>query len=257
MAVSVASVITPQLWKGEPRVVIRGRFSLGLVSSTSGSDNKLHIAPFLYLGGGPGAAWTAAGSGLFSVQVEGRNGNAASFDGSVYDGLGNFSAWAWWRDHESQEVQDYQQAHGSGTFPGIVANPYSIVYPAYSVSAAGLYGGLQVITPLCSTNHSVQTEDDARYYHSAAGYSLGSVVAQDVKITIRGRAANLDLTKIRAAGFYVPGNGASAELATNTVTSLTSDSSTPTGWHPLDVHIYDSPWLRGHVADGGVPVIWG
>lgn len=248
MAVSLANTLTSRLWKGEPKVVIRGRFSLGLVRD---SASTLYLAPFLYLGSGQGglAASPAFGE-TFSVQVDGRQPVYVSGQDDHLDTAEYFLDWA------------------SLANPSDAGNAYHHVDPYYAIyqdddgyaESPSVCPSVQAVAAAKTSKTAFTSESDAV---SAYPTSLKTVVADNVRVILRGRLSFLNLGNIRAAGFAIQESsaGATPKAVVHTVartTLMLDGASQTTGWHPLDVHIYDNPGLRDHVVNpGNVPVFWG
>lgn len=250
MAISIASTLTSRLWKGEPKVVIRGKFSLGLVSSS----NRYSPASFLYLAGL--AANPGSTGETFSVQVEGRQSYyASSYDSWVFDeGMHYLMPWNYFVSDVFYDPDLDEQ----GKSP--VTRPYPVAYSSGGkATSPGLYPGLVTMATACNGHWNDSSE--ANIIARSGGF-VGSIVSNDVKITIRGVVKNLDLTKISAAGFvyeYDSSHPSPANILTTTRTTVTVDGvSQNAGWHPLEAHIYDNQWLRadGHLTAGDVPVFW-
>ena len=240
MAISLANTLTSRLWRGEPKVVIRGKFSLGLVSVSGG---RLAIAPFLYFGqnAGPGLASSVQGK-TFSLQIEGRQDTYVSaHDGHLETGISAFDSWAYLISDQNS--------------PCYGVDPYYAVYQNNNDGTAvypGLVPSVQAVAMAKSDHVEFSTESNARIYYS----SLGTVVAE-LRIILRGQLQSLDLSKIQAVGFHYDSSLSRAELSATHQTTATIDGvSQSTGWHPVDVRIYDNPQLRGHVTAGDVPVMW-
>lgn len=263
MAVSIANILTSRLWKGEPKIVIRGKFLLGLTAQ-AGSNEPLCLAPFLYLDNGFAQNSEILGD-EFTVQVEGRQPRYASgHDSYVSPGLHGFDSWSSW----------VAQNWGSpSSVTDVAENPY--YYPVYVNTAAAtesapegmalkpcVYEGLYPMARVYDGWYNFSSESEAvQHYGRGSGPSVFSVqyayvgidglVSNEVKITLRGVVRQMDLTKLMTAGFRLNGAGAPADLR-----PVRHAGSAWPLWQFTDVRIYDSPWLRGNVTTGGVQVKW-
>lgn len=88
--------------------------------------------------------------------------------------------------------------------------------------------------------------------HSVRG-DLGTVIAPEVRIVLYGRLDTLAVTNIASAG-----------VANNSIyTGIWSSkyrhpwpNGLYNGWYASEVHIFDNPQLRGHVAAGSAKLFW-
>ena len=267
MAVSIANTLTSRLWKGEPKVVIRGKFALGLVAA----DSKLYFAPSLWFPTDMAVPLVSGTS--ISVQVLGRsvvagmdpdspvystdpglrNGAIVSFDDIL---VGLYYPDQSVRDLCSQYVPPRDQVTTD------YINPYKNNYEGscYAPKVA-----FNTWIDYSTSGVSDQEERNAKNKIS----DLGTVVAPNLRIVLRGALASLDITGITALGFPSDSNNSFANpyglkyKASHNLWYSQYYSSPPSfspegvGWRATAVHIYDNPGLRGHVTAGNVPVIWG
>ena len=230
MAVSIASTLTPYLWRGEPAVVIRGKFVLGLV--TDGSH--AYFAPNLYLE----QLASASLNKTFSLQVLGRSVQVGqSEDGPVYSGI------------EYIDSGEFD-SHKYGSPGDLPADPYYSEGPFFMP---------KVYCKTALSNRQFNTDANGEANARTVTQNLGTLVCSDLRIVLRGELASLNITKIAAVGFPEDTSTLGYDIATEPW-SLTYKYSgfdgLGVGWRATDVHIYDNPALRGNVTAGDVPVIW-
>lgn len=240
MGISIANTLTPRLWKGEPKVVIRGQFVLGLAGGYA--DSKVYFASHLNLGE---LARAVTGT-TFSLQVLGRcvpssYDGSAEVDDTVYSGI----------SYIPDAVYYYYSANLSN-------NPYD-------VNDVGTFVTPKIYFKRYLEWRGYDKTDSAERNaktSSAGTQALGTLVAPDVRIVLRGALDMLNVTKLNAVAFSnADSNGSSYVLYSSAWFSqyyYDQGAFAPggVGWRTTDVHIYDSPQLRGHVTAGSVPVIW-
>lgn len=252
MAISIANTLTSRLWKGEPKVVIRGKFVLGLVTY----GNRAYFAPNLSLGDPTRQHHIFAdplvpGTSI-SVQLLGRSvPYNMSADGPVLSSLPDFGQGC---------IYSFDDYYGYTSYPEIQE-----LFPSdpYGNGAKDMFFAPKVYFQAGNhlSNRDFQLdnfgEGDARYVTS----DLGQLVARNLRIVVRGALSSLDITGIAAIGF--PPNGspigytaASTPWYSQYYYANSDFSPGGVGWRATDVHIYDNPGLRGHVTAGDVPVIW-
>lgn len=234
MAVSIASTLTPYLWRGEPTVVIRGKFVLGLARKND-SSALAYFAPNLYLE----QLAAAPLNKTFSLQVLGRSVQAGqSEDGPVYSGI----------DYISQ--MEFA-SHKNGTQGDLPADPYYSEGPFFMPK-------VYCKTALSNMQYNTDAIGESNA-HTASQSNLGTLVCPDLRIVLRGELFSLDITKIAAVGFPGDTSTLGYDIATKPWSlsyKYSGFDGYGVGWRATDVHVYDNPALRGNVTAGDVPVIW-
>lgn len=230
MAISLGTVLTPYMGHGRPLVEMEGDFALGCVHSTYEDGNGqsrscIRLATWLSL------FRVISGSGMRLV-VEGRHndmrGGYGSLAGLTSSDFARTASFSWNADSPA------------------------CVRMKQPVSAR--WG---------SMTEMVRGGDDSYY-------DVGTAVSYRVYIYVAGKVSSLDLTRLRASTLDEYNH-----MTVQDDNEMPAISGTPdnrkyrfrdyapgTGFRVYDVHIYDQPWLRGHVTvpdyftNAGKKVVW-
>lgn len=224
MGLSIANTMSPFMGRGAPMTVIKGAFALGLVRYQSTYNSQLYYAPRIALGG------LATSTSGFEYRVSGRGslGDYSSPGGLTY--VVNLGA----IPSEDQDVDH---------------NGFVRLSSRHS-------GGSNFTYTEGDADRLEQVESTAYYYCN----ELGSLVAPDVTIVIRGRLDTLDVSKIQAAGYRA--GTYSREVVKGDYRWVNYVYTWPdgvhmNGWRTREVHIFDNPQLNGNLVVGqDVKVFW-
>lgn len=221
MARSVGMTLAPYMGRGQPYVVITGKFAIGLVSGVYAA-NRLYLV---------GLASRYDQSHAFSLDVSGRvflgtyhadnlaNTDDVDLGSAVYDGVG---------DDRPGSVRI--AVHDPDIYWSSVADAESSKFQ-WKMSAS-----------------------------SSPRVDFGTNLTPDgLTIVLRGKLASLDLRKIVAVGTVPGSNGSIASHPVGTKLYNDPVHGAGNGWIPGEVHIFDQPQLKGRVTlpSSRVPrVIW-
>lgn len=231
MAISLGTGLTPYMGRGKPRVVITGKFALGLVLDTASGafPARVALAERLFLVG----LATAAPNHSFSMHVWSRASQNFANESSDFTGLSNTNDYG----SGSSAVYDLSNPLGGSDVPG-------------SIRLTPSFGNSRWSTTADATSDRVLSD------------TLGQLVWGSASIVLTGKLVSLDLAKIRAGnlsvgvngGFIAPPSGTTNDIVDTPPADETLVYDFPgyglgTGWRTYSVRISDQPRLRGHVLN--------
>lgn len=266
MAISLATTLTPFMGRGQPRVVITGRFAFGQVKTLY--DGSVRYIPGWWLSVA-GLAEAAQGR-VFSMRFSGR------------PSLPKERSYTW----GGQTISDY-------LVNGLTVVEYANLgsqYPSYADMAGLLRTANSYYMPTLSAYYETYGRGTG-YIDMGLGSAppaapgmvdahpeLWSCIPGAYRIELVGQLAMLNLRVLAATSLAKVSDNAVPTVGLFTENEVDSDSSymaryanyyvtdpsllvdgTWMGWRTDSVHIIDQPWLRGHVLGANLAeqgVVW-
>lgn len=225
MGFSVATSLSPYMGRGEPRVVIKGAFALGMNSQQLSNTYRIAYLSRLELSG------LATSDTGFSYTVDGRR----SLD--AYASMGGLLAIP--EPASAFDTYDYDADRDVNGFVRMVPD----IGKRY-VSVGGF-----------DLPRSKIAEVERTLYQRHG--LLGTLISPDVTITLDGSLESLDLTRLRGSRLFAWTASDRHDCVWADLVYTWPDGVVMNGWRTYEVHIFDNPHLKDRVvADGTTKIYW-